>query len=338
MTAYESYQLASPGSRACCLLSKWYGWDWLGIPNVLEPERSTYLHLYAGTVPFTRSLLTYDAVGLIYTCAGGFIDFGHLRDVADLTRFYHDGISLARVAGSRFTRPHKEYFGRVELLSDVPADRVIDVARSIAYAESVFHEILTYWMTGVGKHQSAFSPEDLPSNFLGAYVAGLALRSEYLVAPDQMPDRDTRVTDQIEALLTRLGPVSKANSEAALDAVEGTWFSGAFNDNDYLKRRNLSRWPVEPWLVNGVLACDASTAQFPAMGEPSFAIPDGTEDYYTVSYSVPEEARGPGKIDAATVTLDDFDALIGDIADHAETNDGPDFGTPQPVGTIGGPP
>ncbi|MFI5777306.1 DUF4056 domain-containing protein [Nocardia sp. NPDC051570] len=157
-------------------MSPWYGPSALHITNVLRPSSIAYRHRYSSAVPLTNGVLTRDAVGLIYTIRGGFIDFGHLRDVADLAAYYHSAITASPSAGSVFTRPHKSYFGHVRLHSDVPATDIIGLACGIAYAESIFHEIWTYWTRGIGTHQSAFSPEDQPSNQFGAHIADQALR------------------------------------------------------------------------------------------------------------------------------------------------------------------
>jgi Protein of unknown function (DUF4056) len=274
--------------------------------------------------------LPADAVGLMYTCAGGFIDFGHLRTIADLTRFYFDTLCQKHLAGDLIPPPPGKAQGTILIQRDIPTDKWLDVARSIAYEESVFHEIETYWRVGVGKSQSSFSPEDLISNFLGTYLAAEAIRAGSVDGPNY----DTRFTDHLEALMLQLGAVPRAASQEALDRIEGRWVSGFQLLPSYLLRRNFNVWPLHPWLVDGLAACAGSSAEFPAPDAPELAIAPDATSYYSALYQVPSGAQGAHELGASVVSLPQFDTFIDDIRRADLFEYGPEHESPAPVGRV----
>jgi hypothetical protein len=295
------------------------------LANFLEDEPSTYRHQFG-----SRGLAPRDAVGIMYTCAGGFIDFGHLRDNADLTFFYFRALTRgAWRKGTRIAAP-PGIRGTVEILADVPRELGVDLARHLTYNESIYHEIETYWDRSTGAHHSSFSPEDLVSNYLGNYVAALAL--------ELRGDFSSATGTALAQLMRQLGVVSKADTQLAFDAVRNTWVRGASSrsvllPDDYLRRRSLTTWPQEPWLVDNFGPCTGSTATFP--DDPDFEIDPLAAAFAKVDYEVPAASRGPGKIDAETVTPADFPALITAIKNDARNLYGPDFDSPAPVGRLG---
>lgn len=114
-------------------------------------------------------------------------------------------------------------------------------------------------------------------------------------------------------LMRQLGVVSKADTQLAFDAVRNTWVRGASTrsvllPDDYLRRRSFTTWPQEPWMVNNLDPCTGSTATFP--DDPDFEIDPLAAAFAKVDYEVPAASRGPGKIDAETVTPADFPSLI----------------------------
>lgn len=223
-------------------------------------------------------------VGLIYTCAFGFIDLGHLRDVADVTRYYYLWLTTRKktkagqklpTAGmnmpfgllrgwSKWWEEHspQSYDGVVELTRDIAPDEVIDLARSLAYAEALVHELDTYWVNHPdapeewdklhGLHNSAFSPEDLPSNYLGSYVAAKALRST-------ATSFDVALTIELDALLGALDARAKADTDAALAAARGDWFVPPLNRR-FLARRNFHWDAIKPSLVPNLPFCGSAPA------------------------------------------------------------------------------
>jgi len=84
-TSREHRSTLSESARAACSVTSRAAL----LANFLEDAPATYRHVYdGGSGTPLRSLFPMDPVGIMYTCAGGFIDFGHLRDIADLTFYY----------------------------------------------------------------------------------------------------------------------------------------------------------------------------------------------------------------------------------------------------------
>ena len=160
-----------PAARPCCLLA-----GELVLPWALFPKLDTVFdlsgrldHQYgAGTWAYANRA---EVSGLAYTCSVGFIDLGHVRHVADLTYYYYGWLHGATEPGDQLETVG--HHGFVEITRQLPTndpDILLQLARSIAYDESIFYEIETYWSELLGNHHSAFSPEDMVSNLTGAYV------------------------------------------------------------------------------------------------------------------------------------------------------------------------
>jgi hypothetical protein len=300
----------SPGTRPCCMLAQ-FNFPLPSQDIILDATQSLGSHHYGGG----------DRYGLVYTCRGGFIDLGHLRDQADLTRYY-----VARIASGATRFSPYTYSGEVSLKQDVTsiADR-ITVARSLAFDESLFHEIETYWIVRPGSHNSSFSPEDLPSNFLGTYVAEKALQAG--------GDFDSAVTSQLSSLLTLLGGVDRATAIAALASIKGRWVAADLPlvpqyvnqvGGRYLQRRNFTR---TPWTVPGVSGCADTT--FPS--SVPLTLPGDPSSFYTAAYDVPfaphQNDQRQAKL-GTRLTSQDFTAKIADIVQAAKATYGPSADQP----------
>jgi hypothetical protein len=299
------------------------------LDNFLEDEPATYIHQFG-----SGGVLPRDAVGLMYTCAGGFIDFGHLRDLADLTFFYYRALARGKWRKGSVIDPPPTIRGTVTVLTDVEESLGIDVARHLAYNESIYHEIETYWNRSIGAHHSAFSPEDLVSNYMGTHVAGIALRT----MKEFGGDFSSRATAAIAQLMRDMGVLSRAGTESAYRVIRMLWVrgesSGVVNlPDNYLKRRNFATWPLRPWLVNDVTDCAGSAASFPSGGD--FDIDLLAAAQVRTSYVVPEASRGPGKINSETVGTVDFPELIKAIKSDALMHYGNDYDNPTPFGRLG---
>jgi hypothetical protein len=245
-----------PGFRGCCVI---------GFSPVFDPSSST-THVFGGGGS--------EAVGYVYTCAAGFLDLGHVRDVADLTYYYFKNLAK-RLDHDKALVPRGKHFapwsydGDVEILLDVPDAQLLDVARSMAYDHSIFYEIYSYWVQTPGMHNSAFSPEDLVSNWLGTYIAGRAIRAGGTF--------DVELARELNALLTVLHALPVADTaaaQAAVTAPAGTWFSRVlprwdFLRMDLLRRRNFVVRPATPWLIPGFGPCSGSVAALPPWDLPA---------------------------------------------------------------------
>lgn len=282
-----------------------------------------------------------DRSGIIYTCELGFVDLGHLRDLADLTLHYYLWLSREDNATSGSIITPFGYEGEVVLLQDISKDDVLNVASSMAYDESVFHEIETYWSTDLGDHYSSFSPEDLVSNALGTYVARLAIDS----SPDTAWDLDKfnkEVTNNIYSTLTILGAQSRAGTLEALSKIENRWVAGIFvpipgtpGVQGYLHRRNFGFPIVRPviWTVPNVTGCGVGLPSLPWLS----SLLGSTQSYYRATYTESYKAGPLGKpvsvvtgepLEPFTTTNVDFQADIGSIKAHAQIKYGADFDKP----------
>lgn len=278
--------------RPCCLLAEKlgivqnipvFGHLW---PRIMVDLSGDNLRHVAGTTVFgmvIRRLVDFlpgvsdaEQSGIVYTCAGGFVDLGHLRDFADLTRHYYYALVRKRtngvvVSGTTFPllQTHGGITGEVILQRDVPAAGlgdlrgIIAVARSITYDLSVMYEIKTYGETRVGGRSSSFSPEDLVSNYLGTYVGGRALELQIRNSKD-LPTGpadeplattfDAAVTQELADLLDRLKVLPMVQTIEAFEKIKGRWVRDKilppnFWDVDYIQRRNFHIRDIEPWLV-----------------------------------------------------------------------------------------
>jgi hypothetical protein len=188
------------------------------------------------------------------------LDLGHIRDLADMTRFIHDSM----LGG--FSR--LELFEGTANVHAIPKDRasILELAGAIAYVESWAHE-LTTWGT-LSQDFSSFSPEDLPSNICGIELGKRAIRAGGKF--------DTSIDTILDAMLNHeLGVRSKIETKAVLDKIKNKWF--ALGAPLTLLRRNFDgkTWPAGmpydapasiPWLSPSVFE--------PFYGEFTYVISD----------------------------------------------------------------
>lgn len=195
-----------------------------------------------------------DSVGHVYTARAGFVDLGHVRDLADTTRFLASKaielqrgggiVSLSAEGGSRKIRfkAADQHFPDLELAAMVAVRAAYDLA--------IWHEIVT-WFNFV--RHSSFSPEDNFSNLLGCLIGAKAC----LIKGQQY----NRSIDQtLMEFLKNLHPQPAPIARKAIQEVTGLWFDMA-NDvltaplqkpekNTRLLRRHVVPLPsVTPWLV-----------------------------------------------------------------------------------------
>ena len=190
--------------------------------------------------------------GIIYTERGGFIDLGHVRDVADWTNYLYNKI----IENKGFT---KEIFlgyegGKKTLSLSVPlnisdADAIV-LAGRIAYEISIWHEIGTWFGTSyiplIPERYSAFSPEDLYSNLTGATIGIKAIQSEN--------SYEEAVTDLISELLIDLQAVkTRKETLEAMETINGKWWTREKilpSKNVLMKRYVDASFSLEPWSIS----------------------------------------------------------------------------------------
>lgn len=179
-----------------------------------------------------------EARGIVYTGRAGFIDLGHLRETCDITEFVWT--RLQGSGGSPTVIP--TFQGEATITKPVPPNRWVAVAQAIANDDALGHEIATYDEHAFpGMHNSAFSPEDLCSNFVGTVVAHLAI-GEGGSFPGKV---DAKLATVLKALLAQ----TPAETEKAFNKVKNKWVSFVNSDSwkkdDYLRRRNFTRRPFK---------------------------------------------------------------------------------------------
>ena len=234
--------------------------------------------------------------GIVYTGKAGFVDLGHLWEVADITGFAYQQIHAASGAVGTRVRAAE---GEATLTSAAPAREWLELARAIAYDDALAHEISTYTTMLPGGHNSSFSPEDLCSNFLGTLVAGRALTAggTFVSAADT----------ELRALLTSLDAQSDVETRNSFARISRRWVDDsltlAVTRDAYLRRRNFTR---VPWKTG-----HASDAATPAFVTAPFTITS------TYSYVHPNG-----------FTRVDFPARIAAIRTDAAARYGPDFDRP----------
>jgi len=230
----------------------------LADPEGIGPHRydNGYLSLH-GKDP--RGIVDNENNGLIYTCRGGFIDLAHVRDNADNTLSLAAAIARSLESGAVVEVPPQgaamrvrlrpvteaaiEKYGRVQLATVL--------AEWVAYQFSIWHEIATFYgyasLAQWPEKISAFSPEDLYSNQIGARLAGGVILAkgarsdvEYGLSMDAW----------IKRMLQRLDAVPLADSRAAMRAVDGAWWDSTKRIPDWTltKRRRFDTGPfLRPW-------------------------------------------------------------------------------------------
>jgi hypothetical protein len=278
----------SPVTRTCCMLSDYH--------DILDEADVTSSYTFGG-----------GPTGIMYTCNGGFLDFGHLFDYVDLTLYYYHFLTKdgANVPGKTIPLYHNS--GTVTIKQNVPEVDRPTTAASIAFDFSVFYEILTYWRTGVGRHNSSFSPEDLVSNYLGTRVAERALKAKG-------KKFDAAVNAELKLVLGLLLPRTKAQTDEALKAIDKIWVTdvrsmAAMNFEDYLKRRNFTFSSIAPCFVTAPAIGCTGTPAFPSSLGTSY--PASIRDLYDVEYIV-DHPQPKAKL-GNTVARGSFSSLITTI-------------------------
>ena len=210
----------------------------------------------------------------------------------------------------------------------------VAAAEWLAFQISIWHEIATFYgysaLAAWPEKVSAFSPEDLYSNQIGARLAGgviLGRGARSDVAYNYNMDA------WIARVLERLGAVSLDDSHAAMRAIDGAWWDSQKRIPDWtlVKRRCFDGGPLlAPWRLE-----DATTPMEPLAacrdaGPPLVLhVVDGFagahfRDYVTLELDVSDALAEAGfpfpSPGSRVVTQEDFPGLIEKIrAANTET-------------------
>jgi hypothetical protein len=222
-----------------------------------------------------------EKTGMLYTCKGGFIDLGHLREAADrteyLTETVYKNLISKKTNFSLFVIEPSRYWVRVSYPSDwdnyspqqketVAGDVSILLGRYLAHTSLIWHEIITGYGFASGgifpETISSFSCEDPYSDLLGTCLGAEALHNKQLVYDDAM-------TKLIEQTLKDLDAQPARVAFHAAKSVEGQWYTGGFYFFVTMKKRSYDigqdNGYITPVLVPGICP-DAEAQSFPVPG------------------------------------------------------------------------
>lgn len=162
--------------------------------------------------------------GILYTCRGGFVDVGHLRDQADWTAYLHR--LIISNLGKSVTLKMKYEGGKKNLTIDVPYtinnEDALRLAGRITYDLSVWHEVSTWYGVSsvpfVPERYSSFSIEDNYSNLLGITLGMRALKSD--------KPYEEAMTVILRETLDSLGAVATEDETLeAMEMVHNVWWT-----------------------------------------------------------------------------------------------------------------
>ena len=252
--------------------------------------------------------------GIIYTHKGGFIDMGHLRDIADYTAYLFALIKENRNVGLHEFKLGKE--GGTKKLNVFIPDHFTDediakLAGKIAYDLSAWHEISTWYGSSyiplVPERYSSFSVEDAYSNLLGAHLGIKAVLGD--------KPYEEEMTRSILETLHYLGAVqTEEETRQAMNDVKDIWWSGTAklpSRKVLIKRQFEILGRVSPLVVDSDLRGES---------EYDLLVPelasDGKKltDYYSLqiktSYKIPVRKVLGFSSRERYITQEDFPALI----------------------------
>ncbi|HOQ05708.1 MAG TPA: DUF4056 domain-containing protein [Anaerohalosphaeraceae bacterium] len=235
----------------------------------LEPDRLGRHHYQSSSG---------EKVGMVYTCRGGFIDIGHVREAADRTAYLQQILYSALLEGKTqisyhiiepshytalITYPPGWHTFPEEKKKALAFETSVRMAQTFTHWSLVWHEILTWFgfaSSGIfSEHISAFSWEDTYSDLLGISLAGYVLRSEQ--------PYNKGMTEALQRALAHLEVQPASVAKEAAHQIEGNWYSGGFYFFVEMKKRNFSTGlgfrPVVPLLVPGICP-DAVPSPLPA--------------------------------------------------------------------------
>lgn len=171
--------------------------------------------------------------GIVYTSRGGFIDTAHVRDTADMTVWLFSHL-LPRL-GQPFTLRLEDELAERHVVFNAftPPETAGDryalaawLAAHLAFQLAAWHEIAQWYgfesIPGFSEEVSAFSPEDLYSNLLGARIA-VSLILDGQLATSKM--YDAAMNKALHQALTQLGAKPETITRFQFDMLDGKWWN-----------------------------------------------------------------------------------------------------------------
>ncbi|MDC9613204.1 DUF4056 domain-containing protein [Xenorhabdus khoisanae] len=230
------------GLRACCVFGynlKAQLWNipipFYDIDNIVEAGKLGEHHYNDSVIGASAALLGVgnEKVGLLYTHKGGFIDISHVRDTADYTLYLFSQI-YAYLGQERELILDNELAARkIHFFAFTPPDDPAEhytlsayLAAKLAFQLAAWHEIAQWYgyqsVPGFSEGISAFSPEDLYSNLLGARLALTLILEGHASSVAQF---STSMASILPTTLYELGAYSKSGTKEMFDSVDGLWWN-----------------------------------------------------------------------------------------------------------------
>ncbi|OHB54331.1 MAG: hypothetical protein A2Y07_02705 [Planctomycetes bacterium GWF2_50_10] len=206
--------------------------------------------------------------GMVYTCKGGFIDIGHVREAADRTAYFKDvtfrnlmahntEFSFSVIEPSRYwvKVSYPANWGDISFQQrkKIADDTAIDLGQYFAHTSMIWHEILTWYGFATLKlfpdTISSFSWEDGYSDLLGTILAVDALRDNERTYDNAMTDLISRELEALDAQPANVG-------RQAAKMIKGKWYTGGLYFMVNMKKHNfdvgLDDGSISPMIVPGI--------------------------------------------------------------------------------------
>lgn len=209
-----------------------------------------------------------EKTGMLYTCKGGFIDLGHLREGIDrtayLTNITKENLMQGKTEFNFEIIEPSLYWVKIEFPNDwegksedskskIIQEVSIYLGQYFAHTSMIWHEIITWYgysSTGIfPEHISSFSWEDTYSDILGTSLAVEALLTD-------ADNFNPTITKLIDRTMQELDVQPPAVAKHAAEQIKGEWFSGSMYIFVNMKKHNFdvgfSDGYVSPQLVPGI--------------------------------------------------------------------------------------
>ncbi|MGC4119159.1 MAG: DUF4056 domain-containing protein [Myxococcales bacterium] len=322
------------------------------VPNIQAVEDLGRHEYDNGALSFDLDLARFATLendGLVYTCRGGFVDTGHVRDYADLTLYVARLMVGALPGPATFTLPGDGAVRRVKLEA-IPAEALVGagrwewavrLAQYVVFHLSVFHELVTWYdhrtSPAWSERASAFTPEDIYSNLLGIRIAGGIIGTQGVRSRH---DWDSSMDAWLQRALKRLAPLPKDLGRRAMKDVDGHWWDSsktlpdiwAVPRRSYAMANPLLPWRIEDAGVDSIIeaACAGRRAlplTFPESLAEGFPIARYVDVEFEVGDWAPADFPFPNA-GSRIVKLEDFPHVLQASHDAAESVFGVGFDQP----------
>ncbi|MBI6550299.1 DUF4056 domain-containing protein [Xenorhabdus lircayensis] len=230
------------GLRACCAFGynlKTELWNipipFYDIDNIVEAEKLGEHHYNDSVVGASAALLgmSNEKVGLLYTHRGGFIDISHVRDTADYTLYLFSQINAHLGQEWELTLNNELAARKIHFFAFTPPEDPTErhtlsayLAAKLAFQLAAWHEIAQWYgyqsVPGFPEGISAFSPEDLYSNLLGARLALTLILEGHASSVTQF---SSSMANILPMALDDLGAYPRSGTKEMFDNVDGLWWN-----------------------------------------------------------------------------------------------------------------